>query len=55
MEGTVKLSGRDYGILLVRSEDLGGDHQGSSEKSQPVDETKDDAEARNDFLSIEFF
>ena len=39
----------------VRSEDLGGDHQGSSEKSQPADETKDDAEASNDFLSIENF
>ena len=36
----------------VRSEDLSGDHQGSSEKSQPTDETKDDAEGGNNFLAI---
>ena len=35
------------------SEDLSGDLQGSSEKSQPIDGTKDDAEARNDLWSIE--
>ena len=35
------------------SEDLSGNLQGSSEKSQPIDGTKDDAEARNDFWSIE--
>ena len=34
----------------VRSEDLREDLQGNSEKSQPVDETKDDAEVRNDLL-----
>ena len=37
----------------VWSEHLRGDLQGNSEKSQPIDETKDDAEARNDFWSIE--
>ena len=60
-DGTVKLCERDHGvrksILMrdqpVRSEDLRGDLQGSSEKSQPVDETQEDAEARNDFWSIE--
>ena len=35
------------------SEDLSGDLQGSSEKSQPIDGTKEDAEARNDLWSIE--
>ena len=35
------------------SEDLSEDLQGSSEKSQPTDDTKDDAKARNDFWSIE--
>ena len=59
-DGTVKLSGREYGIrksTLTRdrpgkSEDIRGDLQGNSEKSQPIDETKDDAEARKDFWSI---
>ena len=37
----------------VRSEDLREDLQGNSERSQPTDETKDDAEARNDFWSME--
>ena len=36
-----------------RSEELCGDIQGSSAKSQPTDETKADAEARNNFWSIE--
>ena len=57
-DGTVKLSGRDYGVRefaltrdqLARSEELSGDLQGSSDKSQPIGETKDDAEARIDFL-----
>ena len=31
----------------ARSEDLREELQGNSEKSQPTDETKDDAEARN--------
>ena len=34
---------------LVRSEDLRGDLQGNLEKSQPIVETKDDAEVWNDF------
>ena len=38
---------------LARSEDLSGDHQGSSDKSQSMDEAKDDAEARSDSSSIE--
>ena len=29
------------------------DHQGISEKSQPIDETKDDAQASNDSWSME--
>ena len=37
----------------MRSEDLREDLQGNSEKSQPTDETKDDAEARSDFWSME--
>ena len=60
-DGTVKMSGRYHGIRkstlmrdqLVKSEDLRGDLRGSSEKSQPIDETRDDAEARNHFWSIE--
>ena len=56
-EGTAKLSGRDRGVReptqlreqLVRIEDLSKDLQGSSEKSQQTDDTKDDAKARNDF------
>ena len=59
---TVKSSGRDHGWRkntltrdqLLRSEDLSGDLQGCSEKSQPVDDTNGDAEARNDFRSIEW-
>ena len=37
----------------ARSDDLRGDLQESSERSQPKDEAKHDAEARNDFWSIE--
>ena len=37
---------------LVMSEDLREELQGNSERSQPT-ETKDDAEARNDFWSME--
>ena len=58
VDGTAKLSGRDHGVREstlsrdqpVRSEDLRRDLQGNSEKSQPIDETKGDAEARNVFL-----
>ena len=58
-EGTAKLSGRDHGVrepTLMRaqpvvSEDLREELQVSSERSQPTDDTKDDAKARNDFLS----
>ena len=35
------------------SEDLREELQGNSERSQPTDETKDDAEARKDFWSME--
>ena len=60
-DGTVTLSGRDHEIPKstflrdqpVPNEELGGDLQGSSDESQPIDETKDGAEARNDFWSIE--
>ena len=60
-DGKAKLSGRDYGVRestlrqvqLVRSEDLREELQGNSEKSQRTDETKDDAEARNDLWSME--
>ena len=56
------LLGRDDGVRestptrdqLVGSEDLRGDLQGNSEKSQPIDETKDDAEACNELWSIEW-
>ena len=41
------------GNNLLRSEDLKGDLQGNSKRSQPIDITKDAAEARYDFLSIE--
>ena len=52
---------RDHGVReatleqgqLVRGEDLREDFRGNSEKSQPTDEMKDDAEARNVFWSIE--
>ena len=62
-DGTAKLSGRDHGVRestpsrdqLAVCEDLTGDLRGNAEKSQPIDETKDDAEARNgnEFWSIE--
>ena len=61
-DGTTKLSGREHGVRestlrrdqTVRSEDLKKkDHQGISEKSQPIDETKDDAQASNDPWSME--
>ena len=59
-DGTAKLSGRDYEVRestprreqIVRSEDLKEGLQGNSERSQPT-ETKDDAEARRDFWSIQ--
>ena len=35
------------------SEDLREEIQGNTEKSKPMDETKDDAEACNDFWSME--
>ena len=38
---------------LVMSEDLREEIQGNTEKTQPTDETKDDAEACNDFWSME--
>ena len=58
--GTAKLSGRDYELRVptlrreptVRSEDLSGELQGNTEESRPADPT-DDAEARNDFWSIQ--
>ena len=34
----------------ARSQDLREDLQGKSERSQPTNETKDDADVRNDFL-----
>ena len=37
----------------ARGKELSGDLRGSSDKSQPTDETVDDGEARNDFWSIE--
>ena len=60
-DGTVKNSGRDHEIRKstltrdqsVRSEELSGDLQGSSDMSQQIDETKDDAEAGKDFWSIQ--
>ena len=60
-DGTARVSGRDHEVREsalrreqpVRSEDLREDLRGNSEKSQPIDETKDDAEARNDFGSVE--
>ena len=60
-EGTAKLSGRDHGArepALTReqiavSEDLSEDFQGSSEKFQKTDDTKDGAKARKNFWSIE--
>ena len=60
-EVTAKLSRRDLELREpalrreqpVRSEDLRGGLQGNSETSQSTDETKDDAEARNDFWSTD--
>ena len=59
-DGSAKLFGRDHGVREstqrreqpARSEDL-TEFQGNSERSQPTAETRDDAEARNDFWSIE--
>ena len=59
-DGTAKLFGRDDGVResilrreqLVGSEDLREEFQGNSERYQPTDVTKDDAEARNDFWSM---
>ena len=57
-----KFFGKDAGVRessprrdqLVRSEDLREELQGNSERSQPTDEKKDVAEARNDLWSIEW-
>ena len=38
----------------LQEEKISGGLQGSSERSHPRDETKDDAEARNDFWSSHF-
>ena len=59
-DGAAKLSGRDYEFRVstlrweptVRSEDLSGGLQGKSGESQPAEPT-DDAEARDDFWSIQ--
>ena len=59
-DGTATLSGRDSEFRestvrrdqLVRSEDHREDFQGNSAKSQPTDETKDDVEARNDYVEL---
>ena len=53
-DGTVTLLGRDpvFRKSTLESEDLRGEFQGNSERPQPT-ETQDDAEARNDFWSIE--
>ena len=59
-EGNAQLFGRYHGVRqstlrqdqLVRSEDIRGELKGNSERSQPT-ETKDDAESRNNFWSIE--
>ena len=56
-----KLSGRDHGIRRstsardqhVRSEELSGVLQGSSDKSRPTDEITHDGEVPSDFWSIE--
>ena len=58
--GTAKMCGRDHGVREfslrrdqpVMSEDLREELQGNLERSQPT-ETKDGAEARNDFWSME--
>ena len=59
-DGTAQLLGRDYEFReptlwrkqTVWSEDLGGEIQGELEEPQPT-ESKDDAEARKDFWSIQ--
>ena len=59
-DGTAKLSGRDHEFReptqrqeqFVGSEDLSGELPGEPEGPQPT-EPKDDAEARNDFWSME--
>ena len=59
-DGTAKLSGRDHEFReptqrrqpTVRSEDLSGELQGEQGEPQPT-ETKDDAEAWEDFWSIQ--
>ena len=59
-DGTAKLSGKDYEFRAptlrreqtVRSEDLSGGLQGEPGEPQPT-ESKDDAEARADFSSIQ--
>ena len=59
-DGTAKRFGRDHGVREptlrrdqpVMREDLKEELQGNSERSQPT-ETKDDAEAHNDFWSME--
>ena len=59
-DGTAELSGRDNEIReltlrqeqLVGSEDLRRELHGKTERCQPT-ETKDDAEARTDFWSIQ--
>ena len=50
-DGTAKLLGRDH-EQPVRSEDLRGELHGELGESPPTEST-DDAEARNDFWSIE--
>ena len=49
-DGTVELSGGDQ---VIRKSNLIRDLRGESDGSHPSDETRDDAEARNDFWSIE--
>ena len=59
-DGTAKLSGRDHEFReptlrpeqLAGSEDLSGELKGEPEGPQPT-ESKDDAEARRDFWSIQ--
>ena len=60
LNGTAKLCGRDHEVREstprreqpVMNQDLREKLQGNSERSQPT-ETQDDAEARNDFWSLE--
>ena len=53
-DGTAELFGRDHGIrkstFNAGTTCKIGRSQGNSDKSRPVDETEDDAEARNDVL-----